>query len=130
MNPITHRTPARRMLLTACAAVALLLAVSATGQGSSGNAVSYLTFNAPVSLPGVVLQPGVYTFEALRPDIVRVSSRDGLRVMYTGFTHAVPRPSTLSDHVFVTLGEAPAGQPIPITKWYPERGMGHQFIWR
>jgi hypothetical protein len=90
----------------------------------------HLTFSQAVSLPGAVLPAGEYRFEALRPDIVRVSSRDGRRVLYTGFTHSVRRPDGLARDVFVSVGEAPAGEPLPITRWYPEnRARGHQFIW-
>jgi hypothetical protein len=121
----------RRSVLSACAACALLLTVVATGHGADGNTIMHLTFDQAVGLPGAVLPAGQYTFEAIRPDIVRVSSRDGLRVFYTGFTHRVNRPRTLSRDALVSLGEAPVGQPRPITVWYPEwRSTGHQFIYR
>jgi hypothetical protein len=121
----------RRSVLSACAACALLLTVVATGHGADGNTIMHLTFDQAVGLPGAVLPAGRYTFEAIRPDIVRVSSRDGLRVFYTGFTHRVNRPRTLSRDALVSLGEAPVGQPRPITVWYPEwRSTGHQFIYR
>jgi hypothetical protein len=127
----TNRRTATRSILLAFAASALLVGAGAPVESSDGHTVSHLTFNRAVSLPGAVLQPGAYTFEALRPDLVRVSSRDGLRVLYTGFTYRVPRPAGLARDAFVSFGEAPRGEPMPIREWYPvARGLGHQFIWR
>jgi hypothetical protein len=59
---------------------------------------NHLTFSGPVGLPGVTLPGGTYTFEMipLHSDIVRVLSRDGLRVYFTGFTARVARPAGLS----------------------------------
>lgn len=132
MNPSCSIGRASRFTagIAAALGLALFFGASAPSDGYSGHAVMHLTFSQAVSLPGAVLPAGVYTFEALRPDLVRVTSRDGRRVFYTGFTHSVPRPAGLGRDVSVTLGEAPAGQPLPISRWYPEqRGRGHQFIW-
>ena len=121
----------RRSVLSACAACALLLTVVATGHGADGNIITHLTFDQPVGVPGAVLPAGQYTFQAIRPDIVRVSSRDGRRVFYTGFTDRVRRPAALGRDVMVSLGESPSGQARPITVWYPEQtSLGHRFIYR
>lgn len=89
-----------------------------------------LTFSDPVALPGVSLPAGQYRFEAIRADVVRVSSRDGRHVLYTGFTHRVPRPRGLDGQATVVFGEdASDGSPM-ITAWYPVAGEGHEFIYR
>jgi len=121
----------RRLVLSTCAAAALLLGVGVTVHGSDATKVTYLTFSQAVSVPGVVLPAGQYTFEALRADIVRVSSRDRLRVFYTGYTDRVRRPETLKRDVSVAFAEAAAGQPKPIDVWYPEQAsMGFRFLYR
>jgi hypothetical protein len=118
-------------VLTAGAVAVCLLAVAGTGH-AAGGPVNHLTFDASVALPGVVLPAGSYTFEALRADIVRVTSRDGKRVFYTGFTHRVPRPRSMAPGVTVLLGEAARGEPVPLTAWYPEQtaSLGHRFLHR
>ena len=128
MQSLTTLT--RRSVLSACAACALLLTVVATGHGADGNIITHLTFDQPVAIPGAVLPAGQYTFQALRPDIVRVSSRDGAQVFYMGFAHQVPRPPGLGHANSITRGEARDGEPRPITAWYPEqRSFGYRLIY-
>jgi hypothetical protein len=64
-------------------------------------------------------------------DIVRVTSRDGLIVYFTGFTRPVARPRHMSRHESVSLGESAAGVAPPITAWWPENeSTGRQFVYR
>ena len=88
---VTHKSA-----LMVCSAVVLGLTLASPG-GAASNAVTqtnHLTFSGPVGLPGVTLPRGTYTFEVipLHPDIVRVLSRDGLHVYFTGFHHAGGAP--------------------------------------
>jgi hypothetical protein len=94
---------------------------------------NYLTFRVPVAVPGTTLPAGTYIFETL-PDhtnIVRVSSRDRLKVYYTGFTFAVERPPDMRSTEAVSFGEPEPGGPMPIRVWYP-LGLpeGRAFIYR
>lgn len=122
----------RRIALTACAVVVVALFGAASTQAwSSLTRTNHLTFSGAVALPGVVLNAGSYTFEAgpqgIDNHVVRVSSRDGRRILFTGFTTLVTRPQG-SRGVMVSLGEAPAGQPKPIMAWYPAHSaIGYQF---
>lgn len=91
-----------------------------------------LTFSAPVALPGVGLGSGTYIFDhpAGDLDVVRVTSRDGRIVYYTGFTRSVQRPRGLSRDVTVTFSEGARGTPAPIKEWFPlGKTQGHQFIY-
>src|SRR5688572_720346 len=116
-------------LIAAVVALTALLSASSTLAGPPLSTVNHLTFNGVVRLPGTVLTPGTYTFEAgprgTNLNIVRVTTRDGRRVLYMGFTIPVSRPSR---GPIVSLGEAPAGSPQPIAVWY-ENGarLGHEF---
>jgi hypothetical protein len=120
----------RRIVLIAV--VVALASVFATASMHAGplSRINHLTFSGAVRLPGnILLTPGSYTFEAGPQgndlDIVRVMTRDGRRVMYTGFTTAVTRPAR---GPMVSFGEAPAGAPQPISVWYQDGGTnGHQF---
>jgi hypothetical protein len=64
---------------------------------------------------------GTYTFELipLHPDIVRVLSRDGWRVYFTGFTMRVPRPASLPADALVSVAETVRGVAPRISAWYP-----------
>jgi hypothetical protein len=114
------------------AGVAALVFGAASMQASSSlNHINHLTFSGAVSLPGVTLAPGTYTFEAGPQDtdrsVVRVLTRDRRTILYQGFTTPVSRPESTAAPV-VVFGEALAGQPTPIRVWYPmQRRIGHQF---
>jgi hypothetical protein len=86
-------------ILSAAAAGALLLGLTAqpTSAWVNSDHREFLTFSAPIALPGVVLAAGTYSFEVPNPaisdGIVRVSSRDGKQVFFTQFTRLVNRPN-------------------------------------
>jgi hypothetical protein len=121
------------VLVAAAVAVAALLITASFTHASVApmalSKVNYLTFSGSVRLPGTLLTPGAYTFEAgpagTNRDIVRVTTRDGRRVLFMGFTIPVSRPAR---GPIVSLGEAPAGAPQPIAVWYEDGATsGHQF---
>src|SRR5262245_55516396 len=83
----------RKSALMVCGAVLLGITQANPGRAASTAAsqTNHLTFPGPVGLPGLTLPAGSYTFQLipLHPDIVRVLSRDGSRVYFTGFTMRV-----------------------------------------
>lgn len=102
--------------------------MAASGRAANIGRTDYLTMNRPAALPGIVLPPGSYVFEAVEnhPDIVRVSDRATKRVLYQGFTDIVARPSGLTR--VVVFGEAPRGAALPIEAWFPtDRSTGNVF---
>ena len=110
-------------------ALAAMLTASSSVASPPLSRINHLTFNTAVRLPGAVLTPGTYTFEAGPGgndlNIVRVTTRKGGRVMFMGFTIPVSRPRSGS---VVSFGEAPAGAPQPVAVWYEDgAGKGHQF---
>lgn len=121
-------------IVTAAALGALLL--GATTQHarawSDADHREYLTFSAPVAIPGVVLPAGTYIFEVPTPSfsntIVSIRSRDGRKVYLTQFTRSVSRPSANAPHV--TFHETARGQTPQVDVWYPMQGdQGRQFIY-
>jgi hypothetical protein len=111
----------------AAAALALMLAGSAIALGSHENR---LTFNRPVSLPGVVLPAGSYSFDTHwdNPNVVIVRNKERSKVFYMGFTMQALRPEGMSPNTAVTLGEVKANEVPPITAWYEiGRAVGHEF---
>ena len=120
-------------------ALTLLVVTGIVGVAASVNAtsiahVNYITFSAPVALPGVSLPAGTYVFETpLFPsslDIVRVSSRDRQRVYLTAFTQAVNRPARSASAPLIVLDEARRGTPPPVRVWFPAgESIGHAFVY-
>jgi hypothetical protein len=118
-----------RKSLFAIAVIGVLVAVSAHAWTSDTN---YLTFSAPIALPGVTLPAGTYTFRTpsgIDKNVVQVMDRAQSKSYYMGITRPVSRPRAGTD-LLVTVGEAPAGQVRPIQAWFPlgERD-GHAFIY-
>jgi hypothetical protein len=124
----------RKSLVTASAVVAIALATAAsTGASVAANHTMYLTFNRPVSLPGVALGTGTYIFELpepmVDPSLVRVLSRDRKIVYFTAFTYAVARPADLPRGQRLSFNEAAPDRPQTIAFWWPEDSPGRQFIY-
>jgi hypothetical protein len=125
----------RKLVWALCGtAVFALTLVPSAAPSSNAHKTTYLTFSRPVSLPGVALGSGTYTFEIANPetsaDVVRVTSRDGSLVYYMGFTHGVRRPNGMSREQNVSIGEAAAGVAPPITTWWPlNESTGRQFVY-
>ena len=121
----------RRVAALAAVILGLATAVS-IGASVSDSHTMYLTFNRPVSLPGVSLGSGTYIFEMLDTsghNAVRVLSRDRKINHFTGLTYSVNRPPDLKrDHV-ISFAEASPNVPQPIAVWWPEDSAGRQFIY-
>ena len=113
-----------------CAAGTLALMVAGSVMAMTGHE-NQMTFSRAVALPGVVLPAGSYTFDTADSnalDVVVVRNKTTNKVLYMGFTTQVRRPSGMSPHTSVTLGEASGNEPVPITAWYEiGQSIGHQF---
>jgi len=125
---------ARKWLYTISVMVILGVLGASSGRAAFDKRTMHLTFSGPVRLPGVVLLAGTYTFELAEPeanlDLVRVSSRNGRQVYFTGFTKLIDRPLNLPLNELVVFGEGAANAAPPITAWLsPDRNTGHQFIY-
>jgi len=125
----------RRFAFALVVVAGLLMAASTQASWGPMTKVNYLTFNRTVALPGVVLAPGTYAFEAgpmqTHADVVRVTTRERQRVLFMGFTVRTARPDGAGGNRLVTFGEGPAGGPVPIIAWYPVGSpTGHEFLHR
>jgi hypothetical protein len=120
----------KSLLIAGLVLGSLVVAASSGAAGLLGR-TDYVSMNRATALPGVVLAPGQYVFEAVegRPEIVRVFDRATKRVLYMGFTEIIPRPDGVTN--VLALGEAPAGEPVPIKVWFPTGSRrGHAFSHR
>jgi hypothetical protein len=126
----------RRFVVAALALLLVGICVTPSTQaGSALSNVNQVAFSAPVALPGVILLPGKYVFEAgalgMSPNIVRVTSPDYQKLYFVGLTQRVARPANMASNQVVALGEARIGEPSPIRAWYPiGTQMGHEFLYR
>jgi hypothetical protein len=123
-----------KLLKIAVATAVLALTVAASGHAWGYGHENRISFSRPVTLPGVVLPAGEYSFDVASPtalDVVVVRSHKTGQVFYMGFTNTVERPRSQSSSTPIAFGEAPANQPRPIAAWYEIGGtMGHQFLYR
>jgi len=102
---------------------------------ADGSRQNTLTFKGPVTLPGIVLPAGSYSFKVLNEsttqDIVVVRNVDETKLYYVGLTNNVQRPRSLPANQTIMFGEARADAPPPIAAWYPiGEKIGHQFLYR
>jgi hypothetical protein len=123
-----------RSLLVTGLAVGLFVTLTAPrAQANDWDQLTYLTFSAPVEIPGVALPAGTYMFKladtASDRQIVQVFSQDGLELYATFFTMPDQR-LTPTDKPLVILDEMPAGAPEAVGAWfYPGNTIGHQFVY-
>jgi hypothetical protein len=119
----------------ACGALVLGLVVAASSHVWAFGHENRITFSRAVSLPGVVLPAGAYSFDVMDTsatlDVIVVRNADRTKLFYMGLTNLIERPKNLPRNATITLGEARANEPPPITTWY-ERGSstGHGFLYR
>lgn len=121
-------------LIAGVAAAAAVLTATSSHAGMPLTKANNLTFLQAVALPGVTLPAGTYTFEAdpggTSTNIVKVTTQNGRKLFYLGFTIPISRTAEAPDHV-LSFGEAAAGEPAPIVAWYPVGSdRGHEFLYR
>jgi hypothetical protein len=124
----------RKPLVRALALVVIGMATTVSmGASPKAKHTMYVSFNRPVSLPGVTLASGTYIFEApgseYDHDLVRVLSRDRSIVILTTFTRTVERPAGLKRDQAISFGEPSRNGTPPITVWWPQDSVGHGFIY-
>jgi hypothetical protein len=121
-----------KLVLVSCVAIVTGMLAARTASGSIPH-TNYLTFSAPFSLPGVSLPAGTYVFDVMAvgsSDVVRVSSRDGLRTYLTAFTVRVERPKGLPSTRQIVFNEVAAGVTPPVKTWFPiGQSIGHRFVY-
>jgi hypothetical protein len=115
--------------------VAALVAVMtpAPASGVTYDKLAYLTFSAPVQVPGVTLNAGTYRFHLTNPEtsrnVLQVLSNDGA-IVYAMF-HTIPDSRTsLTEDPVVTFRETPAGVPLAVRSlFYGSEHRGYEFVY-
>ena len=124
----------RTSLVTAFAVALGLAAGSAAVHATTADRLTYLTFSAPVGLPGVTLAPGTYAFDIFNTgsgaNVVRVRNKERNQTYFLGLTDRINRPFGLPADHSVTLGESRVGTAPPIVAWYPtDESQGRRFLY-
>jgi hypothetical protein len=123
----------RRSIVTTYGALLGLALGVATLTATSGT-IEYLTFSGPVSLPGVSLGSGSYSFQILdlqgSASVVSVRNSVTHQPVFLGMTTRIDRPASSGSNQSVVFGESTRGVATPIVAWYPAGAVsGHQFIY-
>jgi len=112
---------------------AFVLVVAAPARADECDKLTYLTFSAPVELPGVTLPAGTYQFSHVdcmtTPAVLRVTSEDGSKV-YGMFSTIPEQRMTATMRPEVVFAETRAGSPEAIKSWfYPGEQTGDELIY-
>ncbi len=125
-----------RICLLAVPVLALtgLLAPHLCAAANSFDEFTYVTFTAPVEIPGQSLPAGTYLFQTAdiwsNCDTVQIYTADKGRLLATVMTIPVYRFEPTPERTIVTFEERPANSPEALREWFP-RGLhfGHRFIY-
>lgn len=125
-----------RLLLAGVAIATLTIAMAPAPAHAITNTydkTAYLTFSAPVQIPGVTLDAGTYWFRLTNPEtsrnVLQVLSNDGSTV-YAMF-HTIPDSrTTLTEEAIVTFRETPEGVPPAVKSlFYGAEYRGYEFVY-
>jgi hypothetical protein len=124
----------RRLISTAALALtAALFTSAAAAQIMNADRTTLITFSAPVSVPGMTLPAGTYTFKLLdsqtNRNVVQIFDKDREKIYATLIAIPAQRDEVTNESV-VTFKESPASAPPAIRYWYyaSERG-GQEFAY-
>jgi hypothetical protein len=115
--------------------VAALVAVMtpAPANAVTYDKLAYMTFSAPVQIPGVTLNAGTYRFRLANPEtsrnVLQVLSNDG-SIVYAMFHTMYDSRTSLTEDPVVTFRETPAGVPPAVrTLFYGGEHRGYEFVY-
>jgi len=115
--------------------VTALVAVMAPAPASAVtyDKLAYLSFSAPVQIPGVTLSAGTYRFHLTNPEtsrnVLQVLSNDG-SIVYAMFHTITDGRTLLTEDATVTFRETPAGVPPAVRSlFYGGEYRGYEFVY-
>jgi len=112
---------------------ALLVSVSPAAPQETVDKLAYLTFNAPVQVPGVTLSAGRYRFHLTNAvgsrNVMQVLSNDG-STTYAMFNTVGAYRHAITDDTAVTFRETPTGSAPAINAlFYGGLREGYEFVY-
>jgi hypothetical protein len=116
------------------AAVLMTLTLSVSAQQIDTHDRTFMTFSAPVELPGVTLQPGTYVFRLADTgggtrNVIQVLSKDEMEVIGHWLFVPAERQDVTGETV-VTFKETKEGTTPAVQYWYyPGEKIGKEFLY-
>ena len=115
------------------AATVALAPAPASAIGVTYDKLAYLTFSAPVQVPGARLSAGTYRFHLTNADtsrnVLQVLSNDGA-IVYAMFNTIPDSRTKLTPEADVTFLETPAGVPPAVRSlFYGHEYGGYEFVY-
>ena len=108
------------MAAAACATLALT-AASAAAQSMPSDKTTFVTFSGPVSIPGMTLPAGTYTFRIMDSltdrHIVQIFDKSQMKLMTTLLAVPAQRNEPTGDAI-ITFKETPSDRPPAVHYWY------------
>ncbi|HEY1304330.1 MAG TPA: hypothetical protein VGF24_12305 [Vicinamibacterales bacterium] len=124
----------RRLSFLGVIATALLAVTTpAPVNGETYDKLAYLSFSAPVQIPGVTLSAGTYRFRLTNPDtsrnVLQVLSNDG-EIVYGMFNTIPDFRTVITPDPVVTFRETPAGVPPAMRSvFYGGESLGYEVLY-
>jgi hypothetical protein len=113
--------------------IAFALFFELAAHADESDEATFISFSAPVQIPGHVLPAGTYLFELAdhgsEPNVVQVFSSDRT-VLYGTFLTVATQRQDPTGKTTVTLAEPEsAGTPVLVKWFYPGRDIGNEFLY-
>jgi hypothetical protein len=122
-----------RLLVSVIVVALAAVMTPAPASGVTYDKLAYLTFSAPVQIPGATLGAGTYRFHLANPNdsrnVLQVLSNDG-SIVYGMFLTIPDSRTSVTQAPVVTFRETPAGVPPAVrTLFYGGEYRGYQFVY-
>jgi hypothetical protein len=123
-----------RILITMCCAFVIATVLLVTGaRADEYTKLTYLTFSAPVQVPGMTLPAGTYMFKLADPDsgrrAIQIWDEQGTKLFTMLLTIPDEQPEA-QDEPVVMFSERPSGSAPAVKSWfYPAERTGYEFIY-
>ena len=122
-----------KAFVSTCALAALVCGLSVPVAASIADRHTRFTFSEPITLPGVTLPAGTYTFRLVDPTtggrVVQVLDESGTRSYAMLLSIPASRPDVPKEPE-VSFMETAAGMPAAVKIWWQEgSALGHEFVY-
>jgi hypothetical protein len=125
---------ATRILITMCCALAIATMLMVTGaRADEYTKQTFLTFSAPVQVPGMTLPAGTYMFKLADPEsgrrAIQIWDEKGTK-LFTMLLTIPDEQREPKDEPVVLFSERPSGAAQAVKSWfYPAERTGYEFIY-
>ena len=123
-----------RILITMCCTLAIATMLMVTGaRADEYTKLTYLTFSAPVQVPGMTLPAGTYMFKLADPEsgrrAIQIWDEKGTK-LFTMLLTIPDEQREAKDEPVVLFSERPSGAAQAVKSWfYPAERTGYEFIY-